>query len=72
MKIMNSTSIEMTGSVTALDLATWLDGVPAGVRVETLCQTTAGDRPWESTISVVVLQAKWIRDTVTGKSELLK
>lgn len=72
MKIMNSTSIEMTGSVTALDLAEWVDSVPAGARIETVCQTIAGDRPWESTVSVVVLQAKWVRDTVTGKPELLK
>lgn len=71
MKIMNSTSIEMTGSVTALDLAAWVDGVPVGARIETLCQTTAGDRPWESTVSVVVLQAKWILDTTNSRTELI-
>lgn len=72
MKIMNSTSIEMTGTVTALDLAAWVKGVPAGARIETVCQTTAGDRPWESSVTKVLLQAKWTHDTATGKHEPLK
>lgn len=71
MKIVNSTSIEMTDSVTALDLAEWVEGVPVGARIETLCQTTPADRPWESAVSVVVLQAKWIKDTESGMTRLI-
>lgn len=71
MKIVNSTSIEMNDSVTALDLAAWVEGVPAGARIETICQTTVGDRPWESSTTQVLLQAKWTVDTESRRMEPL-
>ena len=72
MKITQSATIELPDALTALDLAAWLEGLPAGVQIKTNIIHQIADRPWESDKFFARLEAHWVHDTDTGKHEPLK
>lgn len=58
----HNVEFDITGERRKEELEAFMAEVPPGASLETVVRVDAGDRPWESASTTVILRARWITE----------